>query len=126
MYQGGYVGGPHAPTNGLAVAALIVAILGLLACWIPYLGVPAPIGGLVLGFLALRKARVVHTGSGMAVTGVIISAIALLIALVVAVIVTVFIQDHPHLFDCGSSSLTPAQQQQCFRQQFGLPGSAPN
>jgi predicted signal transduction protein with EAL and GGDEF domain len=62
----------------------------------------------------------------MAVAGVIISAIALLIALCVTVLITVLIHDHRHLFDCVSSSLTPAQQQQCFRQQFGLPSSAPN
>jgi hypothetical protein len=63
------------PTNGLAVAALVLGILALFFFWIPFLGwIPALIG-LVLGLVALQRPE----GRGMAVGGVVCSAIALAI-----------------------------------------------
>ena len=72
--QGGYV---QAPSNGLAVASLVLGILSILFVWIPFIGlvswILAPIG-LVLGLVALNK----PFGRGMAIAGSICSAIGLL------------------------------------------------
>ena len=126
MYPGGYAGGPPPATNGWAIGALIVGILGLLACWVPFVGVPAPVAAVVLGIVGLRRAKAVNTGRAMALAGLIIGAVALLVAVVVTVVVTVFVSNHRHLLDCGSNNLTPAQQQQCVRQELGLPSIAPS
>jgi len=118
--------GPPPANNGWAIGAFIVAILGLLASWVPYVGVPAPIVAVILGIVGLRKAKVLNTGRGMAVAGVIIGAVALLIALVVTVVVTVYVSNHRHVLDCGRNNLSLTQQQQCIRQELGLPSVAPS
>jgi hypothetical protein len=110
----------------VAIAALIVAIIALLGCWIPYVGVPLPVIGLVLGFLGLRRARAINTGRGLAISGVIISGLALLVALLSTVLVTIILHNHRGILDCGSNNLTPTQQQQCIRTQLGLPSIAPS
>ena len=64
-----------APSNGLAVAALVLGILALLFFWIPFLGWIPVILGLVFGLVALQRPE----SRGMALAGVICSAIALAI-----------------------------------------------
>ena len=72
--QGVYV---HAPSNGMAVASLVLGILSILFVWIPFIGliswILAPIG-LVLGLVAMKQ----PFGRGMAVAGSICSGIGLL------------------------------------------------
>jgi hypothetical protein len=125
VYPQGYSGGPP-PSNGLAIGALIVGIIGLLACWIPYVGLPLPIIALILGFLGLKKSGVINVGRGMSVAGIVIGGVSLLIALFITVVVTIFIGRHAHILDCGSSNLTPAQQQQCIRDELNIPSFAPS
>ncbi len=64
-----------APTNGLAVAALVLGILALVFFWLPFLGWIPAILGLIFGLVALQHPE----GRGMAVGGVVCSAIALAI-----------------------------------------------
>ncbi|MBX3477320.1 MAG: hypothetical protein KF910_06915 [Brevundimonas sp.] len=65
------------PTNGMAVASLVLGVLSILFVWIPFVGliswVLAPVG-LVLGLVALGK----PTGRGLAIAGAICSGIGLL------------------------------------------------
>jgi hypothetical protein len=75
-----YAGGPTPaaqPTNGMAVASLVLGVLSILFVWIPFVGliswVLAPIG-LVLGLVALGK----PSGRGLAIAGAICSGIGLL------------------------------------------------
>ena len=62
-----------APGNGLAVTALVLGILGLVFFWIPFLGWIPAILGLIFGLIAMQRPE----GRGMAVAGVVCSAIAL-------------------------------------------------
>ena len=74
--------GPVRTTNGLAIAALVLGLIGLLAC--PVVGIAA----LVCGIMALREIDGAHgmqEGRGMAIAGLVLGAIA--IVLTVAVIV---------------------------------------
>ena len=61
-YQQPYARATHAglagaTSNGLAVAALVVGIIGLLVCWVPYLGVPLPIIAFILGSSRWPRAK---------------------------------------------------------------------
>ena len=69
------VAGP--PSNGLAVASMVLGIIAIFTFWIPFLGwVPVALG-LILGLIALSRPY----GRGMAITGVICSALALIVKL---------------------------------------------
>jgi hypothetical protein len=63
------------PSNGLAIAALVLGIISLFLFWIPFLGWVPVIGGLVCGLLALQRPY----GRGMAIAGVACSGITLAI-----------------------------------------------
>jgi len=66
---------PAAPSNGLAVASMVLGIVSLFLFWIPFLGWIPVVTGLVLGLIALQRLY----GRGMAITGVVCSGIALAI-----------------------------------------------
>ena len=86
-YPGGY-GGP-APRNGFGLAALILGILALLACWIPYVGVVIGLVGLILGIVGRSRVRKgLANNGGIALAGIITSALGLLASLVVTILVT--------------------------------------
>jgi hypothetical protein len=63
-----------APSNGLAVASMVLGIIAVFTFWIPFLGWIPVIIGLVLGVVALSKPY----GRGMAITGIACSGLALL------------------------------------------------
>ena len=65
------------PTNGLAVAALVLGILSIVMFWIPFLGWIPVVVGLVLGLVAMQQPY----GRGMALAGVVCSSIALALKL---------------------------------------------
>jgi len=80
---------PAQPTNGLAVAALVVGILAFLGSLVPILGIGAillGVVGVILGIVGLTK----HYGKGMAIAGVVLSAIALIIGSIQLAVVGVF------------------------------------
>lgn len=68
---------PLPPSNGLAIAALVVGIIALLVSWIPFLGL---IGLLAMGFgyLGLSRARRLGGGRRMAVSGLVIGGLSVL------------------------------------------------
>ncbi|MEU4834954.1 DUF4190 domain-containing protein [Streptosporangium sp. NPDC023615] len=69
---GGYGPPPSRPNNGMAIAALIMGICGLIAC-----GVPSVVGA-VLGHISLGQInRTGEDGRGMAITGLVLSYIGI-------------------------------------------------
>ena len=79
---GGYPPPPTSPKNGLGIAALIIAILGLVFCW-------TVIGGIVLGVVAViigivgrgRAKRGEATNGGLAIAGTVLGALAVIASL---------------------------------------------
>ena len=71
--------GPIQPKqgNGLAIAGMVLGIVGLVGLCIWYIGLPCAIVGLILSILARKKSKVTGTGGGMAMAGIICSVIAL-------------------------------------------------
>src|SRR5688500_13751051 len=86
----GYGPPPSGANNSLAIAAMVVGIMGLgssvlaICCCAP-LGLPLPLLGLGLGIAALRDPRIDPSGRGMAYAGIACGAIGFLIALVILV-----------------------------------------
>lgn len=62
--------------KGLSVASLVLGICGFVACCLPLIGYPVTITGLVLGIIGKKKG-----GKGMAIAGIILSAISLALTL---------------------------------------------
>ncbi|WP_067508717.1 DUF4190 domain-containing protein [Actinoplanes sp. TFC3] len=110
-YDYGYQGSPYAyspytgirrPTDGLAIASLVVSIvsvLGLCAWWI---GGVLGILGAIFGHVARRRMRTTGaSGAGMALAGIIIGWVVAAIAIIGAVVVVIALAH-----DSGSSGNT--------------------
>ncbi|MCO5997588.1 DUF4190 domain-containing protein [Actinoallomurus rhizosphaericola] len=67
--------------RGLGIAALVLGIAGLLTLLLCGIGVILAIVGLVIGIVAVVQ----RNGRGMAVAGIVLSAVTLIIAIVFAV-----------------------------------------
>lgn len=65
------------PAQGLAIASMVLGIVGFVACCLPLVGYPVTITGLVLGIVAKGKGA-----KGMAIAGIIMSTITLILTLI--------------------------------------------
>ena len=91
---GGY-GAPPNPTNGLAIAAIVLGIISLLGSLIPIAGWflwPFALAAIGFGIAGLSRARSISTGRGMAMAGLITGVLAL-VATVVWTVVLVAVAD---------------------------------
>lgn len=83
--EGGVIQPPYQPAakdqSGLAVASLVVGLVSMTAWLLPICGLPLSITGLVLGILARDS-----TKKGMAITGVVLSIVALVLSIINSVI----------------------------------------
>lgn len=80
----GYQPAPPSPSNGIAIAALVLGILGLLASFIPFVNwftSPLPLLGVGLGIAGLSKAKKINVGKGMAWGGIITGILGILITI---------------------------------------------
>lgn len=59
--------------NGLAVASMVLGIIGLVLFWVPIMPYPLAILAVIFGFVGLKK----PVGKGFSVTGVITGLITL-------------------------------------------------
>ncbi len=81
---------PAAPRNGLGITALVLAIIGLLICWIPFVG----FFGLILGIVAVilgimgrgRVKRGQANNGGVALSGIVLGLFAIIGAIAAAAI----------------------------------------
>ena len=73
-------------SNGLGVAALILSVLALLSCWIPFLGVIGmlfAVVGLLLGVIGIVVAAIRKSGFSFAIAGIIICIISIAVFVLV-------------------------------------------
>lgn len=66
------------PTNGLAIASLVLGIVSIMFVWIPIIGLLGTVMalvGLVLGILALRQPG----GRGLAIGGLVCAGVSMII-----------------------------------------------
>ena len=86
---------PKSETNGQAVAALVLGIIGLLLsllCW--PLGILLCIAAIVLGFLGRSRAETMAgNGAGLALGGIITGIVGILAGIVAAILFFVVVND---------------------------------
>ena len=71
--------------NTMAVVALVLAIIGLLLCWVPLFGTALLLGALTIAIIALVKAKnypQLTARRGMSITALIVAVLALILNLV--------------------------------------------
>jgi uncharacterized membrane protein len=99
---------PAGPTNGLAIAALVVGIVAIISGWIPFWGLIVGIAAIVLGILGLRKAG----GKGMAIAGLVTGALGALWGLVItAFVIIALVVGSPLTTERSNMNSTDRQQQ---------------
>jgi len=96
-------------SSGLALASLIVGIVAFLAGWVPVFGALIGVAAVVLGIFTLRKRQ----SKGMAITGIVLGAVALLTSILMTISVGVAMSN-PSAFKSTvattqSASPTPAK-----------------
>ena len=113
--QGAYAGSaPAQPSNGIGIAAMVVGIVALLLCWIPFLGLVLAIVALVLGIVGIRKAsRGEATNKGMAITGVVTGGLALLGGILSVLFFLFIAEEFGSLIECLDQAQTVEEERDC-------------
>jgi hypothetical protein len=75
-------GGVASGSNGVAVAALVLGIIGILLGWI-FIGLPFALGGIVCGVFGIKKSATVGKGKAMSIIGIVLSVLAFASAVLV-------------------------------------------
>ncbi|MEU7280013.1 DUF4190 domain-containing protein [Streptomyces sp. NPDC045431] len=104
------------PGRGMAIAALVTGVLSLLLFWLWFVGVPLAIAAIVLGVIAMRRARQGRaTGKGMAITGLVLGSLAVVgTAILIAVGVSILNSDSGRDFQaCVDKAQTESARQEC-------------
>lgn len=101
---------PPTQGNGLAVAGMVLGILGLVLCWIPFAGWLLALLGIILGALGWSKAnKLGGRGKGMAIAGTVCGIIGLVIGVIFLVLTMVAVKGFDDYVKKGRS--TEAQLQ---------------
>jgi hypothetical protein len=69
-------------SNGMAVAGLVMGILALVLCWVPFVNWTLAILGVIFGGVGLAKSKRVGKGKGMAITGLTLSIVSIIASVV--------------------------------------------
>ena len=79
----GFTPPPTGPRNGLGIAALVIAIIGLVFCWTVVGGVILGLSAVIIGFVAQgRVKRGQATNGGVAIAGIVLGFLAIIVSLV--------------------------------------------
>ncbi len=73
----GYSSAPEPEKKGMSIASLVLGICGFIAWCIPLFGYPVTIVGIILGVIGMKKG-----GKGMAIAGIVCSAISLVLTVI--------------------------------------------
>lgn len=73
------------PGNGMGIASMVLGIVSLVLFCVWYLAIPCAIVGVILGAVAINKAKMVGAKNGMATAGIVCSVIAIAIALILII-----------------------------------------
>ena len=84
---GGYAPPPAPPaqTNGMAIAALVCGVLGIVGSFIPvvmYFTAVLAVLGIIFGVMGMKKAKQIGSGNGLAITGLVLGIVGTIFAIV--------------------------------------------
>ena len=89
MVNPGYPPNPQGPQsqqpqgNGLAVAGMVLGIITLVLCWVPFLNWLLALLAIVFGAIGIGRAGKVGRGKGMAITGLVCGAVGAILGVVI-------------------------------------------
>ena len=110
---------PAGAGNGMAVAALVLGIVGCVLCWVPVLGLILGVLGIVFGALGRKRAqREPGAGKGtMALSGLILGIIATVLSVLLLFVLSSAINRAGHelrdLTHCLNDATTQAEREAC-------------
>jgi hypothetical protein len=84
--QSAFAGSP-APTNGMGVAGFVTGLLGLVLCWVPFLGLILAACGIILSGVGMAQAKRTGASTGLAIAGLVLGILALIPSLIFLVAV---------------------------------------
>ena len=120
---GGYPGGepPKQGHHGVAIAALVVAILAVLICWIPLLGVGATFVALILAIVAWVVSAKGRRPVALAVIATVLSVLGLILGLVITIVFFAAIVEDTNDARryCEPRTSTQAEFDQCVSEHAG-------
>ena len=113
----GFAPPPTGPRNGLGIAALVIAIIGLVFCWTVAGGVILGLTAVIIGFVAQgRVKRGEATNGGVAIAGIVLGFLAIIVSLIfIPIWIGVFGTDY---VDCLSKAGSDNQAIQKCADQF--------
>ena len=103
--------------NTMAVVALVLAIIGLLLCWVPLFGTALLLVALTIAIIALVKAKnypQLTARRGMSITALIIAVLALILNLVISFLLYYVYSVAPECADISDS----LARRQCLEQKL--------
>lgn len=117
-YQAYGATGANQP-KGLAIASLVLGIVGFIFSWIAFGGIFALVG-VVLGIVALMKTKTGGGGKGFAIAGIALGAISLVISVIVLVF---FGWIFSIAGNCSQYANDDIRFNQCINEQLGVESS---
>ena len=97
-------------SNGLAVAGFVLALLGALGCWVPFVNIFfafLAILGLIFGVVGLVRSGRQGTGKGLSIAAIILAVPALVISIVVSAAAASWVQTKAKDFVTAQKSPAP-------------------
>src|SRR4051794_5502903 len=73
------------PSNGLGIAGFVTGLVGLVLCWVPWLGVLLAIVGVALSGVGIAQGKKKGMTIGLAIAGLVCGIIALIPAIIIMV-----------------------------------------
>ena len=103
--------------NTMAVIALVLAIIGLLLCWLPLIGTVLLLCAVIISIIALVKAKnypQLTARKGMSITALIVAVLALILNLVISFLLYYVYSVAPECADISDS----LARRQCLEQKL--------
>lgn len=71
-------------SKGIAIAALVLGIVAIVLCWIPFAGIVLGLIALILGIVGLKQSK------GMGIAGIVLGALAIIFGLLITIAAMTF------------------------------------
>ena len=81
----GYAPVPQAPSNGIGIAGFVCGLVGLVLCWVPWLGLLLALVGIALSAVGISQGKKKGASIGLAIAGLVCGIIALIPAIIILV-----------------------------------------
>jgi hypothetical protein len=78
---------PQQPSNGMGIAGFVTGLVGLILCWVPWLGLLLSIVGVALSGAGISQGKKKGASTGLAIAGLSCGAVGLILSIVILVFI---------------------------------------